>query len=71
MAGRWWRQQRGIGNSGSGGGRVTEAARQQRGNGSRAEAAVAAVVASQQAESSGVTGWQDVGGGVVGRVVVV
>jgi hypothetical protein len=62
MAGRWRWQQRGSGNSGNGSGRATEAARQQRSNGSRAEAVEAAVAATQQAESSRVAGWQDIGG---------
>jgi hypothetical protein len=69
MAGRWRRRQRGIGNSGSVRGRATEAAWQQRGNGSRAEAAVAAVAASQQTESSGAAGRQDIGGRVGIRAV--
>jgi hypothetical protein len=55
--------------SGSGGGRVTEAARQQCGYGGRAEVAGAKAAASEQAASSGVAGWQDIGGGGDGRAV--
>jgi hypothetical protein len=55
--------------SSSYGGRLTEAARQQRGNGSIAAVAVAEVAASQQAMSSGVARRQDIGVGGSGRAV--
>ncbi len=55
--------------SNSGGGRVTEAARQQCGNSGRAVAAVTEGAASQQAESSRVAWQQDIGVGGGSRAV--